>query len=93
MGIGRTENGTSYIGTAWDAALRDLAIAGKTGTAEWGVPDGSGVLATHGWFAGYAPYEGPEIALAVFLKRGRGGHDAARVARRVFAYYFGVAAD
>ena len=93
MGIGQTENGTAYIGTSWDSDLRDVAIAGKTGTAEWGVPDESGKLPTHGWFAGYAPYERPEIALTVFLERGRGGHDAARIARRVFAYYFGVADD
>ncbi|HEV8634202.1 MAG TPA: penicillin-binding protein 2 [Chloroflexota bacterium] len=93
MGIGRTENGTAYIGTSWDSDLRDVAVAGKTGTAEWGVPDASGKLPTHGWFAGYGPYDQPEIALAIFLKRGRGGHDAARVARRIFAYYFGVADD
>jgi penicillin-binding protein 2 len=93
MGIGRTENGTTYIGTSWDSDLRDVAVAGKTGSAEWGPPDTSGVLPTHGWFGGYAPYERPEIALALFVKRGRGGHDAARIARRIFAYYFGVAAD
>jgi penicillin-binding protein 2 len=90
MGIGRTDNGTSYIGTSWDSDLRDVAIAGKTGTAEWGLPDATGRLATHGWFAGYAPYERPQIALSIFLKRGDGPHDAARLAKRVFAYYFGV---
>lgn len=90
MGIGNTQNGTSYIGTSWDSDLRDVAIAGKTGTAEWGVPDTSGHLATHGWFAGYGPFESPQIALAIFLKRGTGPHDAARVAKRIFAYYFGV---
>jgi penicillin-binding protein 2 len=90
MQIGRTENGTSYLGTSWDSDLPEVAIAGKTGTAEWGVPDGLGHLPTHGWFAGYAPEHDPRIALAVFLRRGRGSHDAARVARDVIAYYFGV---
>jgi penicillin-binding protein 2 len=93
MLIGRTENGTSYTGTSWDSDLRDLAVAGKTGTAEFGPPDAGGARATHGWFAGYAPFEEPQIALSVFLKRGHGSQDAARIARRVFAFYFGVAED
>jgi cell division protein FtsI/penicillin-binding protein 2 len=93
MQIGRTENGTSYTGTSWDSDLRDLAIAGKTGTAEFGEPEANGARATHGWFAGYAPFDQPQIALSVFLKRGHGARDAARIARRVFAFYFGVAED
>lgn len=90
MLIGKTENGTSYTGTSWDSDLRDLAIAGKSGAAEFGEPDARGIRATHGWFAGYAPFEQPQLALSVFLKRGQGAQDAARIARRVFAYYFGV---
>jgi penicillin-binding protein 2 len=93
MQIGRTENGTSYTGTSWDSDLRDLAIAGKTGTAEFGEPEVNGARATHGWFAGYAPFDQPQMALSVFLKRGHGARDAARIARRVFAFYFGVAED
>jgi penicillin-binding protein 2 len=89
--IGRTENGTSFTGTSWEWGLRDLPIAGKTGTAEWGTPDASGHLPTHGWFTGYAPFDAPEIALSIFLKRGRGPNDAARLARGILAYYFGVA--
>lgn len=91
--IGRSEQGTSYTGTAWRSDLRDLAITGKTGTAEWGTPNAAGQLPTHGWFAGYAPYETPQIALSIFLKRGRGPEDAARLARGIFAYYFGVRGD
>jgi penicillin-binding protein 2 len=90
MQIGRTERGTTYTGTSWEWDLRQLPIAGKTGTAEWGSPDASGHLPTHGWFAGYAPFDAPQIALSIFLKRGRGPNDAARIARGVFAYYFGV---
>jgi penicillin-binding protein 2 len=90
MQIGRTENGTTYTGTSWQWDLRDLAVAGKTGTAEWGSPDVSGHLPTHAWFAGYAPFEAPQIALSIFLRRGRGPDDAARLARRIFAFYFGV---
>ncbi len=32
-----------------------LAVAGKTGTAEFGVPDRNGVLPYHEWFVGYVP--------------------------------------
>jgi penicillin-binding protein 2 len=90
FGIGRSETGCSYTGTSWEWDLRDLPIAGKTGTAEWGTPDAAGHLATHGWFVGYAPFDSPGIALSIFLKRGRGPNDAARIARRVFAFYYGV---
>lgn len=93
MLIGKTENGTSYTGTSWESDLRDLAIAGKAGAAEFGPPDASGQRATHAWFAGYAPFEQPQLALSVFLKRGQGSQDAARIARRIFAYYFGVGED
>jgi penicillin-binding protein 2 len=93
LAIGRTSNGTSYTGTAWEWALRDLAVAGKTGTAEWGVPDASGHSATHGWFVGYAPVEAPQIALSIFVKRGRGPSDAARLAHRILQFYFGLAED
>jgi cell division protein FtsI/penicillin-binding protein 2 len=55
-----------------------MKVAGKTGTAladegPW----------THGWFAGYAPAENPEIVLVVFLEKGHGS-DAAALARQVF---------
>ncbi len=55
-----------------------MKVAGKTGTAladegPW----------THGWFAGYAPAENPEIVLVVFVEKGHGS-DAAALARQVF---------
>lgn len=58
---------------------RQMKVAGKTGTA----PADEGPW-THAWFAGYAPAEHPEIAVAVFLEKGHGGGDAARVAREIF---------
>lgn len=59
-----------------------LSVAGKTGTSiadegDW----------THGWFAGYAPAESPEIVLVIFLERGRGPTDAAGIAHDVFTAY------
>ncbi|HUK43205.1 MAG TPA: penicillin-binding transpeptidase domain-containing protein [Candidatus Bathyarchaeia archaeon] len=59
-----------------------MKVAGKTGTA----PSDEGAW-THAWFAGYAPAENPEIVVGVFLEKGRGGSDAAAVARSVFAAF------
>lgn len=56
----------------------EVAVAGKTGTAEYPGPrDAEGYLPTHAWFTAFAPYEEPEIALVVFVS---GGHEGAKVA-------------
>ncbi len=65
-----------------DAAMK---VAGKTGTS---VAD-EGTW-RHGWFAGYAPADKPEIALVVFLERGNGPTDAAAIARAIFGAYASV---
>jgi penicillin-binding protein 2 len=59
-----------------------MKVAGKTGTSL--VEEGNW---RHGWFAGYAPADKPEIALVVFLEKGNGPVDAAAVARELFAAY------
>ena len=59
-----------------------MKVAGKTGTSL--VEEGSW---RHGWFAGYAPADKPEIALVVFLEKGNGPIDASGVAREIFAAY------
>ncbi len=65
------------------AAQPDMAmkVAGKTGTAlsdegPW----------RHGWFAGYAPADNPQIVLVVFLDNGHGS-DAAALASKIFASF------
>lgn len=73
------EAATEY-GTGQLAQPEGLRVAGKTGTARaragaW----------THAWFVGYAPADEPEVAVVVFLERGRGGSDAAPLAREIFA--------
>lgn len=49
-----------------------LAIAGKTGTAEFGPvitrSDGHLTRQSHSWFAGFAPYDDPQIAVVVLLE-------------------------
>jgi len=59
-----------------------MKVAGKTGTAR--VEEGAW---RHGWFAGWAPADKPEIVLVVFLEKGYGPTDAAGVARVIFAAY------
>jgi len=75
-------------GTAHTAFVRNVAVAGKTGTAEFGErrPDGS--YLEHGWFTGYAPFNNPEIAVVVFVEQGNGAINAAPVAAKIFDYYF-----
>lgn len=54
-------------GTCRMAALRDIAVAGKTGTAQ--NPHGK----DHSAFMGFAPYENPKIAVAVYVENGGWG--------------------
>jgi penicillin-binding protein 2 len=75
------EDSVTY-GMGRDARIPDAPpLAGKTGTA------GSGKGWTHAWFAGYWPAAKPEVVVVVFLERGRGGPDAAPIARDLVAYY------
>ncbi|MFO7676679.1 MAG: penicillin-binding protein 2 [bacterium] len=70
-------------GTARAARLADVAIAGKTGTAQ--NPSGE----DHAWFACYAPVDNPEIAVAVIVERGgHGGAVAAPIARQLVRRWF-----
>lgn len=79
-------------GTAVRGQPAGMDIGGKTGTAEFGTryPDGS--LDAHGWFLGFAPFEEPEIAIAVYIEHGVGAQHAAPVARVILEAYFGDAA-
>ena len=63
-----------------------IPVAGKTGTAQ--NPHG----ADHAWFVAFAPYEDPELAVAVLIEQGgHGSSSAAPVARRILAAYFNLA--
>ena len=84
-------------GTAWLLRLPAVAVAGKTGTAEYpGVDeegnlmlDEDGNLPTHAWFTAFAPYEDPEISLVVFLEGGgEGSQTAVPVAADILRHYF-----
>ncbi|MBV9119457.1 MAG: penicillin-binding protein 2 [Chloroflexi bacterium] len=79
--------------------LHELKTAGKTGTAEFvtigpnGQPlrDKNGNLPENAWWVGFAPYDNPQIAVAVFVHdAGEGAAFAAPVAQKIFARYFHV---
>lgn len=50
------------------AAVRGLPVAGKSGTAE--LDPGT---SPHSWFIGFAPYDDPQVALAVLVENSGGG--------------------
>ena len=61
----------------------NIEVGGKTGSAE----AGSNVNA---WFAGFAPFNDPEIAVVVMVENGGHGFYTAEVAREIIAEYFGM---
>ena len=65
-----------------------IAVAGKTGTAENpGHSDNT-------LFIGYAPYDNPQIAVAVVLEYGSAGEYSLNVAKDIFdAYFYGKVLD
>jgi len=79
---------SASYGTATSAAIDGVGVAGKTGTAEFGPDLGGAHYDSHGWFAGFAPADDPQIAVVVFLQKGNGAKDAAPVAGRILDYYF-----
>ncbi len=84
-------------GTAYSKRLKDIVVAGKTGTAQVAAL-GAVRLKTHqmsfferdhAWFASFAPAENPEIAVVVLNEHGgHGGSDAAPTAMAVIQKYF-----
>ena len=64
----------------------DVAVAGKTGTAQEDLSRPS-----HGLFIGFAPYEDPEIAMAVRITNGYSSGNAVSVANDIFSYVYNLA--
>lgn len=84
-------------GTGTKAALPDVRVVGKTGTAEYcddmAQKNGDclfpGRIPTHAWFAAYAPLDDPQIAVVVFIYNGGEGSAAALpVAHNILKYWF-----
>ena len=75
---------TESVGTAQSLASLPVAVAGKTGTAQFGSEK-----KTHGWFESFAPYENPTIAMVVLVEgQENEGYFAVPVTKEVLAWYF-----
>ena len=60
----------------------DIAVGGKTGTAQVGTDRSDNAL-----FIGFAPYQNPEIAVTVVIEQGANGTDAAYTAKAMYDSY------
>ncbi len=88
-------------GTGYTSALKDVKVAGKTGTAQviklpenFKKGDMNRVppkFRDHAWFVAYAPFEDPKIAVAVLVEHGGfGASAAAPIAKKVIEQYLNV---
>jgi penicillin-binding protein 2 len=84
-------------GTAHNARIEEVTIAGKTGTAQ--VAHSTLAIGDprrnwyenrdHAWFAGFAPAVDPEIAIVVLVEHGgSGGHEAAPLVSQIARDWF-----
>lgn len=73
-------NDSASFGIAAQASEGGVAVAGKTGTANFGAGTPS-----HGWFVGLAPAAQPKVVVVVYLQAGHGAN-AAAVAAALLAH-------
>jgi penicillin-binding protein 2 len=79
--VGVTSDG---LGTAHQAAVKGIEVAGKTGTAQWGPTDRQRIAA---WFGGFLPADNPKYSFAALyegepgVKTGGGSHAAPLVGK------------
>lgn len=67
-----------------------IETGGKTGTAQFSKYQSDMGRAAYGWFAGFAPYENPEIVVVGVVYDGGHGNYVARAVKEVYDYYFGL---
>jgi len=86
-------------GTGHRARLKNIIVAGKTGTAQVVSMKDSEEIdpeeetpyshRDHAWFVAFAPYENPEVAVSVIIEHGgHGGATAAPIAGKILKTYF-----
>ncbi len=89
-------------GTAYDQFVgAEFESAGKTGTAEYCDDEARaqdlcerGRWPAHAWYAGYAPYDNPELVVVAFVYNGgEGASVAAPIVRKVLDAYFKLKAE
>ena len=72
-------------GSARRLSSLPLAVAGKTGTAQFA----GGEDNTHAWFTSYGPYEDPRLVVTVLLEKGgKGDVHAVPVAQEVWQWWY-----
>jgi len=74
-------------GTARKARVKDVQVAGKTGTAQFWR---NGIKDYHTWFICFAPYDKPRYVICVFVQGGKSGGSvpapiAAKILEQIFA--------
>ncbi len=70
---------TVLAGSAQSFAALPVAVAGKTGTAQW-----NNNKANHAWFTAFLPYQNPRLVITVLVEEGEEGSRAASpVAREI----------
>jgi penicillin-binding protein 2 len=70
--------------------ITDPTIAGKSGTAEFGIAVDGKYKRSHAWFTAFGPYEKPEISVAVLIVGGIAGSTyAGPVTNKILEAYFG----
>jgi penicillin-binding protein 2 len=75
---------TVTIGSARTLSSLPVAVAGKTGTAQW-----RSDRPNHSWFTGFAPADDPRIAVTVLLEEGDSGSQfAVPVAGEIFRAWY-----
>ena len=79
------ESGTAYV----RFKNFNIEVGGKTGSAEAG-KDANGKDIVNAWFAGFAPYDDPEIAVVIMVENGGHGNYTAEAVRDIMAEYFGM---
>ena len=62
----------------------NIEVGGKTGSAE------ASNNKVNAWFAGFAPFDDPEIAVVVMVENGGHGNYTAEAVRDIMAEYFGM---
>ena len=73
---------TETGGTAYSVFKNfSIEVGGKTGSAEAGGK-------VNAWFAGFAPYDNPEIAIVVMVENGSHGYYTAEVAKEIIEQHF-----
>ncbi len=82
-------------GTAHQASLDKVSVAGKTGTAQWGPKEKERTAA---WFAGFVPAEHPQYAFAALYEgdvgsSAHGGSAAAPMIGRILRQIYGEVTD